>query len=62
MIIEYTVVKKPEAEFEVAVNELIAQGWQPYGFPTFMTRGLSGHSLEVFQVMVREEPIEPTQP
>lgn len=45
----YKVISSPnQAEFEALVNELIRNGWQPYGDATY-------HDLLFVQPMVKEE-------
>ena len=52
--------EKNMEEFEYAVNELLEEGWQPLGAPTFSITWLSRtHHGIAIQALVREKDVEP---
>jgi hypothetical protein len=52
--------EKNMEEFEYTVNELLEEGWQPLGAPTFSITWLSRtrHGIAI-QALVREKDVEP---
>ena len=52
--------EKNMEEFERAVNELLEEGWQPLGGPTYSITWLSrAHHGIAIQALVREKNVEP---